>query len=123
MNRLDPTKNPIHRLRIAVGDIEEDDYLLEDGVYQYFLDVSATEGEATLKALDALIARCARLVDETTDEVSAKWSQLYTHYTDLKKTLQNNPSVVGVRGKIIITGSKSDMVETENPNFSRLSRR
>jgi hypothetical protein len=105
----DPTNSALDRVRLTVGDTDIYDPLLSDEVYQYFIDTTSSEGAAALKAIDAIIAMAARLVDETTDEVSAKWSQLYDQYKALKKDLVTNPSLSGgASGSIIITGSRSE---------------
>jgi hypothetical protein len=81
----------ICKLRIIVGDAEEP-YLLDDAVYQYFLDTSDSFGEAVIKAIEACLATVSKYVDERTDEVEVKWSQLYDNFRRRYDDLLRDPS-------------------------------
>lgn len=73
-------------VRLNIGD--DDGSLLDDAVINAFLTIYDDNVRLTsLKCIDVIIADAAKLKDETTDEVSVKWSQIWEHYRQLKKDL------------------------------------
>ena len=54
----DPANNPIDRIRLRIGDTEEECEELSDSVYQYLLSLhNNNENRASLDALKAVLAK------------------------------------------------------------------
>lgn len=74
---------PLNQVRLNIGD-DTGKYISDDTINGLLLAYDNNVKSATLKAFDYIIAQAASLVDETTDEVSVKWSQIYKQYKELK---------------------------------------
>ena len=80
---LNPLKDPVDRVRILVGDIDPLDIELSYEMYEYFLLIKeGNENEAAIAAINALVARYAKAMEEDVDGVSAKWKQRYEGYKE-----------------------------------------
>lgn len=98
----------VDRVRIAVGDIDEPVFL-EDVLYQYFIDNTETEYAATIKALEALVAKFAKEIHEKSDSEETFGSELYDNYKELLYKYKNDPSYMGTVTPFAGGISKSDI--------------
>jgi hypothetical protein len=106
---LDPANNVIDRIRINVGDVDVP-YILEDALYQYFLDSNANdEYKSSVQALEAIVAKYAKYVHEKVDGEEEWGQEAYDNYRKLLDTWKNNPSYIGAWSPYAGGISKSDL--------------
>lgn len=80
-----PGSNPKDTVRFLIGDTNAKDQLLLDGEITWTLgQYNNSPMQAAIKLCDVLIAKYARMVDETVGSVRVSWSQRM----DSMKTLQ-----------------------------------
>ena len=79
----DPANSATDRIRLQVGDTDAFDEELSDGEYDYFLDITTSEAAATIKALEALVAKYAQYTRERTGQVEYYAQDKYKNYKDL----------------------------------------
>lgn len=90
----DPTNSATDRVRLIVGDINPDDEVLDDSVYNYLLTTySNDENKTAIEALKYIVARYAGLADETAGDISIKYSDLYKAAKELLDNLISDPSM------------------------------
>lgn len=95
---LDPENIAIDRIRLLIGDTDPDDLLISNDLYDYFLSSNQDqESQATIKALQYLVAKFARYVNEEIGDHEIDYSSLYTHYKELLSKYTNDPkfSIIG----------------------------
>ena len=85
----DPLNNSVDELRLLIGDTNSSDPQLQDEEIQYFLSKYSSVSQASVAAVTNLIAKYSRLADETTAELSIKWSQKAQAYRRLKDDLSD----------------------------------
>tara|TARA_R110000822_G_scaffold15369_9_gene52993 strand:+ start:808 stop:1218 length:411 start_codon:yes stop_codon:yes gene_type:complete len=85
----DPLNNAIDELRLLIGDTDSSDPQLHDEEVQYFITTHSGVNQAAIAAITNLIAKYSRLADETTAELSIKWSQKSKAYRALKDDLSD----------------------------------
>ena len=85
----DPLNNSVDELRLLIGDTVSSDPQLQDEEIQYFLTTYSSVNQAAVAAVTNLIAKYSRLADETTAELSIKWSQKSKAYRALKDDLSD----------------------------------
>lgn len=91
---LDPSTDPIARVRLRVGDVDELMLGLEDNIYQYLLDTyEQNENKAALEALKMLVAKYANYVTEKAGGLFVKENDKYEQYKELLDDALNNPSL------------------------------
>jgi len=84
----DPASNIIDRIRLNVGDTDTLDEGLSDEIYQYIIDVNTVdgitnEGQASIDALKALVAKYANCITEKAGGLFVKGSEKYEQYKQL----------------------------------------
>ena len=84
--------DPVCQVRVSIGDAEMP-YILDDAVIQFFIDTTDSIAHATVKAVEAAMAATSKHIDEETDEVKAKFSQLYDHFRLRYNDLLRDPSM------------------------------
>ena len=113
----DPLNNSVDELRLLIGDTNSSDPQLQDEEIQYFLTKYPSTSQASVAAVTNLIAKYSRLSDETTAELSIKWSQKAQAYRRLKDDLSDpvtSSSPVSFGGGISITD-----IDTRTSNSDR----
>lgn len=86
----DPLNVPVDELRLLIGDTNSFDPQLQDAEVEYFLSRYPSINQASIAAVTNLIAKYSRLADETTAELSIKWSQKALAYRRLKEDLSDS---------------------------------
>lgn len=105
--------------RLLCGDTDRTDPLLLDGEIQYLLDIyNQTPINAAIRACELIMAKFARMVDESVGQVSLKFSQRLKAYELMKSNLQQR---LAIDGAIPYAGgiSRSD-VQQVNLNADRV---
>lgn len=85
----DPLNSPRDELRLIIGDTYAADPQLSDQEIDYYLARFPSMNQAAVGAVTQLIAKYSRLADETTAELSVKWSQKAAAYRLLKTDLSD----------------------------------
>jgi hypothetical protein len=83
----DPSNVPIDEVRLLTGDTDTLDQLLSDEEVQYFIDAFGAGIRAAIPAVQAIMSKCAGLVNEKTGEVQVDWSDKLDNYRQLLKQL------------------------------------
>lgn len=88
---LDPANSDVDKIRLNIADTDSDNELIPNALYEYWLTLPATNPvtNSTQLAVEYLIAKFARYVEEKTGEVQVKYQQLYDHYKDLSERLKD----------------------------------
>lgn len=74
----DPTNNPYDRIRLIIGDWNNDEILLPQPVLEYlYLSCNKNEKRAAIKALEYLFMDMAKYTDEVVGDVQIKLSQRF----------------------------------------------
>lgn len=85
---LDPVNSAVDRVRLTVGDFEPLEVELDYELYNYFLLTSADdENKASIMAINALIAKYSRAMEESTNETSVKLRERLLGYRELKDSI------------------------------------
>lgn len=95
----DPINNPIDRIRLRIGDTEEECEELSDSVYQYLLSLhNNNENRSTLDALKAVLAKYARYANERAGKLEIDYQSRYRSYQAMyDKLLKDNSfTTIGV---------------------------
>lgn len=80
---------PLNQVRLAIGDTAAE-YIADSVITSLLTAYSDDVAKASLAALDIIIAELCKLADETTDEVSVKYSQKLANYRQLKDDLSSD---------------------------------
>lgn len=88
------TSTDIGKLRLAIADTSEDDAEFTDEELQVFIDLAGSWSAAAILAVDALIAKYAKLVSLTVGPRREEYGQIVEHYRVLRANL-----VSGVAGE------------------------
>lgn len=87
----DPNSSPLDNLRFSVGDTESTLPILSNEELTFVLNSnSGNIAQATLSTIYVILAKYARLKDETVGGLQAKYAQIYDHY---HKMLQDRLSL------------------------------
>jgi len=84
----DPLFAQIDEVRLLIGDTNSSDQQLQDEEIQYYIDTYGPGINAAIPAVQGIMAKCARLVDEKTGEVEVDWSDKLNNYGKLLDQLQ-----------------------------------
>lgn len=110
----DPVHNPIDRIRLITGDVNEFEEGLSDEVYQYVYDKhTQNENKAALECLQYLVNKYANYVTEKAGGLFTKESELYKQYKDLLDSYTKDPSKMLLTPGLPYVGgiSKSELEE------------
>lgn len=84
-----PKANKKDELRFLIGDTDGDDPILLDGEILFLLgQYNNSPINAAIRACEMIMAKFARMVDETVGQVSISFSQRMKTYETLRSTLQ-----------------------------------
>lgn len=90
----DPSNSTRDELRFLIQDTDQTDFAFQDGELDYFLLGSGDNPfSAAIRAIETLIAKYSKLVDEKVGQVSKSYSQLVDHYKALLATLQRRVAI------------------------------
>jgi hypothetical protein len=98
----DPANNALDRIRIMIGDTDNDEILLSQQVLEYLYEsTNKNEKLTAIKALEAIIMASSKYTDEVTGDVEVKLSQRFKQFrtvlNDLKKsTMTGTPYAGGI---------------------------
>lgn len=98
----DPANNALDRIRIMIGDTDNDEILLSQQVLEYLYESTKKNEKLTaIKALEAIIMASSKHTDEVTGDVEVKLSQRFSQFrtvlNDLKKsTMTGTPYAGGI---------------------------
>lgn len=98
----DPANNPLDRIRIMIGDADNDEILLSQQVLEYLYEsTNKNEKLTAIKALEAIIMSAAKYTDEVVGDVEINLSQRFKQFrivlNDLKKsTMTGTPYAGGI---------------------------
>lgn len=93
------------QVRAIIGDASEPYQISNNTINGLLLSYSVAE--AAMQCVKFLVAYYARAVDQETGDVRRWYSQRYKQYRDLLEDMENDPSVVGVIGRVPIFGGTS----------------
>lgn len=80
----DPSTSAKDAVRFRIGDTDADDQQISDEEISWLLTEEGSNiYAASAQACDGIAAKYARLVDQSAGELSVKFSQRQTHYTNL----------------------------------------
>lgn len=120
----DPANSATDRLRLRVGDTDLFEEELSDSEYQYFLDTTITEDNATIAVLKVLVAKYAQYTRERAGQVEVYGQDRYKNYKTLlddmldprKGTMKVGAGVSGgvnkARVKTVRKNADSNFTET-----------
>jgi hypothetical protein len=92
----DPAQSPLWSLRFAIGDTNASSPMMTDAELNYLLLLNdGDEADAAVAAVVKIMAKLARLCDETVGSVSKSWSQMRDGYKDLLVDLRRIASSSG----------------------------
>ena len=115
----DPLNNSVDELRLLIGDTNSSDPQLQDEEIGYFLAKYASVNQATIAAVTNLIAKYSRLSDETTAELSIKWSQKAQAYRRLKDDLSDPVNAASSAPVSFGGGISNTDIDTRRSNSDR----
>lgn len=115
---FDPINNPIHALRLEYGDIDEDDYILSDQSYNYYIEKYNLSPSMASKSIGmAILARFAREgFRQRVGQEEAYLGDRYKNYLDWLKQRVNNPSLSGRLPAVYVGGVFVDTVDYYHNN-------
>jgi hypothetical protein len=123
----DPGASALDELRFLIGDTNTLDQQLTDEELNYLLGENSGDAKAAAPdAIGALITKYARLCDQTTGDISIKYSQRAQAYRDMLEDLTSAGGLASITPDNLYAGgiSKSDKTSVEGdtdrvaPNFS-----
>lgn len=98
------------KVRLLIGDTDEDSALFTDDELDYFLSERADQPMlAAADACDALARRFARKPDFTTDNQAFKWSHVAKQYADLAVSLRARAGGISTASTTRIDGYSQDI--------------
>lgn len=107
----DPS-NPLDRIRMTVGDTDEDNEYISDGWYYYYL--TANSNNETLTAIEVakkILSKFTSNTREKVDQVEIYGNEQFNNYLKWLKEFIESPSLSGLRSPVPYASgiSKSDM--------------
>lgn len=110
----DPSTSPKDAVRFTIGDTDSTDPILTDEEINYLLTLKNSVSGAAHESCQRIVAKYARLVDQTVGAVQTKYSQLVDQYTALANSLYVSNSAIAIpyAGGISITDSQSLQTDT-----------
>jgi len=121
----DPTSSAKDETRFLIGDTDSTDQLLQDGEIAYLLaKYNNAPLSAAIRACETIMAKFARMADETVGRVRIAFNQKYKAYAEMKTELRAR---IAIEGTIPYAGgiSRTDVETVEKdedrvkPEFSK----
>ena len=86
----DPQNSIVDRLRLLTGDVDNNDILLSNDVYEYIISENTVDdtlniNAATIQAIRAIVKLTAKFTTEKSGGEFAKWEVIHKQYLDLLK--------------------------------------
>ncbi|MBU2701176.1 hypothetical protein Ga0466249_002290 [Sporomusaceae bacterium BoRhaA] len=92
----DPSTSLKDAVRFSIGDTDSSDPLLQDEEINYLLTKKSSVNGAAYAACQNIIAKYARLVDQTVGDVQTKYGQLIDHYNALSDSLYFDAGIAAI---------------------------
>lgn len=83
-----PSDSPKDAVRFLVGDIDDNDILLQDEDINFLLEEEDNVYYAAAEAAERIAAKFAREIDATAEGQNYRGSQLFSHYKELAERLR-----------------------------------
>lgn len=90
----DPSKSPLDELRFTIGDTDKSEQLLLDGELNFL--ISKSNGSipgAAIRACEMVMAKYARLADESVGQVKISYSQKAKAYREMRDDLRQRQAI------------------------------
>jgi len=113
----DDPSNPIDRVRLRVGDTDNNNEYLDDRWYTHFLTTSNNNEVITsIEIAKAILVRFTGHTREVVDQVEIYGNQRFEQYLKWLKDFVENPNLSGFRSPVPFAGgiSKQDMIDRRN---------
>ena len=86
---LDPANNAVDRIRLRIGDVFPYDIEYDEALYEYFLSINGDdETLAAIQAVEGLVAKYSRAMEERSGELEAKYREKLLGYRELLVSLK-----------------------------------
>lgn len=115
----DPSNEPVHAVRLHIGDVTEP-FLLEDIEIAFALEQTSNTFSAAAICARALAARYARRVDGKFETIESKDSQIARNYELLARQLDQQAKTWGGLGLPVAGGISTADAETVNADTDRV---
>jgi len=110
-------KNPLDRMRLKVGDTNNDNEYLDDKWYAHFyITLNKNEVLASIECAKAILARFTGNTRQVVDQVEIYGNQQFDNYLKWLKSFISDPDISGIRSPVPFAGgiSNSDVTERKN---------
>lgn len=107
------------KVRLMIGDTNEDSVLLQDEEIDYFLTQNSSPTRAAVLCCRAISAKFARQADTTVESVSVNYSQKAQAYENMARNLEAQAATSGTIAGPSATGISVAAMQAANEDADR----